>query len=281
MSAHVTAGLDGSPAAQVAVDWAIEEARARRLPLRLVHVVQWPVGSGSFAAAATGDDFYGMRAAAENLLRDRRDHARALVPDLTVTTHLLDGYVAAEMIAESRTAALLVVGQRGLGGFAGLVRGSVSTHLTAHAHCPVLVVPPDTPARAAVTGRVVAGLDDSPQAQPVLDYAAAEAAWRSVPLIVVHACPPADPRLPPATRAAATGAAGQWLAGAVTGWREKLPGLRIRERIAHGAPAGALLAEVCPATCWSSVRTAAAASAACCSAPPARPSCTTRPARSR
>lgn len=41
---------------------------------------------------------------------------------------------------ESRTAALSVVGSRGLGSFTGLLLGSTAVHLAAHGHCPLMVV---------------------------------------------------------------------------------------------------------------------------------------------
>jgi len=53
---------------------------------------------------------------------------------------VLEGHPAPLLIEASEGADLVVVGCRGYGGFAGMLLGSVSQHLTAHARCPVVVV---------------------------------------------------------------------------------------------------------------------------------------------
>ncbi len=60
--------------------------------------------------------------------------------DLTVEWRCVPGNPAEILIEESRLARILVVGSRGLGGFMGLVMGSVSSQCVHHSHCPVLVV---------------------------------------------------------------------------------------------------------------------------------------------
>ena len=44
------------------------------------------------------------------------------------------------LVAASAAARMLVVGTRGLGGFRGMVLGSVSDHCAHNARCPVVVV---------------------------------------------------------------------------------------------------------------------------------------------
>jgi nucleotide-binding universal stress UspA family protein len=59
----------------------------------------------------------------------------------SVRIHAVNGFPAQELIEVSRDADLLVVGSRGVGGFARLLLGSISDHVMHHAHCPVVVVP--------------------------------------------------------------------------------------------------------------------------------------------
>jgi nucleotide-binding universal stress UspA family protein len=60
-------------------------------------------------------------------------------PDITVSA--TTGDMAEELVRASRDADMLVVGSRGSGGFARLLMGSVSSQVTHHAECPVVVIP--------------------------------------------------------------------------------------------------------------------------------------------
>lgn len=61
--------------------------------------------------------------------------------DINLTKRVVHGSAAATLIDEARGADMLVVGTRGLGGFKGLLLGSVSHHLANHAPCPLVIVP--------------------------------------------------------------------------------------------------------------------------------------------
>lgn len=70
-------------------------------------------------------------------------------PDVPVSFVGGTGRPAEVLLAEARGAVLLVVGSRGSGGFSGLVMGSVSQKVVAHAECPVAVLHPGIPAETA------------------------------------------------------------------------------------------------------------------------------------
>ena len=102
------------------------------------------------------------------------------------------------LLSASEQADLLVVGARGLGGFRGLVLGSVSQQVLHHARIPLAVVRVDgadgaadaDPTGASEAGtreRVVVGVDGSDPSMAALRWALAEGAVRKAVVQVVHA----------------------------------------------------------------------------------------------
>ena len=63
--------------------------------------------------------------------------------DVPVTTHVGAGGPASVLVETAHDADLLVIGSRGLGGFRGMLLGSVTQQVIAHAPCPVVVITPD------------------------------------------------------------------------------------------------------------------------------------------
>lgn len=113
--------------------------------------------------------------------------AEDTAPGLDIEVRVEVGSAARLLEQESETSALVVVGSRGLGGFTGLVLGSVAVALSCHAKCPVVVVRGDDPAS---DGPVVVGVNGALENWYVVDRAFAEAEARGAELVAVHAWQP-------------------------------------------------------------------------------------------
>lgn len=132
LSAPVTVGVDGSRPNRAAVEFAFREADLRRSPLRAVHARQaLPI---PYATDLTGD------AAATEQLRQWLLPWLDRFPQVSIELSAEVGSAAHCLLEAARDAGLLVVGSRGLGGFARLLLGSVSHQVVRHAHRPVVVV---------------------------------------------------------------------------------------------------------------------------------------------
>ncbi|RSN09267.1 universal stress protein UspA [Nonomuraea sp. WAC 01424] len=174
MAGPIIACVDGSPPSVAAVEWAASDACRRSLELRLVHVCeQWARDSGSVQYCS------GMLDAAA-------DRARGLAPGIEVVTEMLPGQVVGDLIRESAQADSLVLGSRGLGGFAGMVLGSTSLALAGHAPVPVVVVREASTVRH---GRIVVGYDGH-HSQAAMEYAVTQARAQDAELLVLHAWQP-------------------------------------------------------------------------------------------
>ncbi|MEI7914088.1 MAG: universal stress protein [Mycobacteriaceae bacterium] len=158
----VVVGVDGSRAALRAAVWAIEEARSRDVPLRLVWVavddLPDPLPAAVEAVLGTGSD-------------------------VRLQTETLTGEPAAALLAASGGAVMICVGAAGLKDSGARRVGSTAAALIATAHCPVAVVRGST----GTGGWVVADLDETPDSAAVLQTAVAQARLRAAPLRVLGA----------------------------------------------------------------------------------------------
>ena len=140
-SGAVVVGVDAHPHSAPAVELAFAEASRRGAPLKAVHTWWWDEANAYLA----GTDQRGARSkvveAHRLLVAEMLAGYGEQYPDVDVTEMLVRGRAGTVLVQESREAQLLVVGRRGLGGFPGLLLGSVGSHVIHHAHCPVVVVP--------------------------------------------------------------------------------------------------------------------------------------------
>ncbi|GAA4039328.1 universal stress protein [Nonomuraea soli] len=177
----IIVGVDGSEASRAAVEWAADDACRTGEPLRLVHAVdRWPYQINRYPAPELTD---WLTRGGEKILAQAEEIARVRQPHVEVSTALVEGPVALTLRDQAKDASAIVVGSRGLGGFAGALLGSVSVHVAGHAHCPVVVVHAD---QGPVKGLVVVGVDDSPECEPALEYAFGQAAMRGARVMAVH-----------------------------------------------------------------------------------------------
>lgn len=257
-SAPIVVGVDGSAQSLHALDWATREAAARHRPLRIVHAFQWPLTNELMGPPAVGPPDAGLQYAAERVLSAAADRARAAAPTLTVGTDLPADVPAAALIDASRHADLVVVGHRGLGGFSGLLVGSVGVQTAAHAACPVVVVRDSDPTGSpeqrrgepgSAAGQVVVGVDGSELSSWAVDFAFAHAALHGLGVVAVHAHQrPAFAALGESRIAAhdvddRREADAGLLSDTLAGYRDRYPDVPVREKLARGRPAAVLVAE--------------------------------------
>ncbi|WP_435869686.1 universal stress protein [Actinoplanes xinjiangensis] len=184
---EIIVGYDGSPHAQTALMWALDEAARTGASIELVYV------DGSPVLVPTARMLRPPEPLPDSCLTDivngtlERAVARAkkTQPLIDVTARTMRGHPATALIGLSRKAHLIVLGGTGHSAVTGLL-GSVSTPVSAHSHCPVVIVRGE-PADGAP---VVVGVDGSASAATVLDFAAEQASARKAPLRVIRAWPP-------------------------------------------------------------------------------------------
>jgi nucleotide-binding universal stress UspA family protein len=142
-SKWIIVGVDGSDGSRHALEFALREAQLRDASVRVVCTwhVPWSAYSGA-PGLDTGLIVTTLREDADQIVHQMVAEAGAKAEGVEVVAEVCEGQPAEVLAERSRGAALLVVGSRGLGGFSGLLLGSVSHECAQHAECPVAIVPP-------------------------------------------------------------------------------------------------------------------------------------------
>jgi nucleotide-binding universal stress UspA family protein len=134
----IVVGVDGSGHSDRALAWAVDEARMRGMTLRVIYAFPELL---SLVGSPAHEYYPQMEKEAQQVF----ERALAAMPDTTgvrVERVLVAGNPSKVLVEASQDADLLVVGSRGVGGFHGMLTGSVSMQCVQHASCPVLVVRP-------------------------------------------------------------------------------------------------------------------------------------------
>ena len=141
----IVVGVDGSDHSRRALVWAVREAGRHHVPLEVVTVHPPPVRPATgiyWGVSAYPENSFDpelARMAIQEFVDKAANEIGEAVPAVTVS--VVTGDAAEELVNASRDAEMLVVGSRGSGGFARLLMGSVSSQVTHHAECPVVVIP--------------------------------------------------------------------------------------------------------------------------------------------
>ncbi|WP_354637878.1 universal stress protein [Kitasatospora camelliae] len=130
---YLVVGVDGSPSAAAAVDFAFDQAALRGAELRAV----WAWQSTLIAHL----DEEGAIATLRRLLAETTAGRSATHPDVTVSHEVVRGHPVEVLSEAGRHALAVVVGRRGRGGWTGMRLGSVPHGLLHRAPCPVIVAP--------------------------------------------------------------------------------------------------------------------------------------------
>jgi nucleotide-binding universal stress UspA family protein len=136
---RIVVGVDGSPSSEEALRWGLAQSALTGQPVHAVISWEFPVDYG---VAPMGDFDWEANSAAvlSGTVQKVLAEVRPEGPADEVEQHVDRGHPARVLLEAAASAALLVVGSRGHGGFTGMLLGSVSQHVVAHAACPVVVV---------------------------------------------------------------------------------------------------------------------------------------------
>lgn len=238
----IVVGVDGSEQSELAIRYAVADARRRGTGVTVVHAVHETAPMTAMLPLVSVEAFTEV---GQRLVEDGERLVSDLDPDLEVGSLVKAGPAVHVLVSAGEHASAVVLGHRTRSTTQRVLSSSTASGVAARAHCPVVSVP-QTWVEGAEHGRVVVGLDDSAAARDALALAFAEASVRKAGLTVLHAW-----RLPVAYEDVESSRLqfDDWMSTAseqidriVAPWREVYPDVAVEIDLRHDYAAPALVA---------------------------------------
>lgn len=134
---EIVVGVDGSESSKYALKWAARLAPSLGATIHAIVAWEYPI---VFNLEAGLPGAWQPDVTAKEILNETLDTVFGKERPAGLKGSISQGHPTFVLLDASKKAEMLIVGSRGLGGFSGLLLGSVSSACAEHAKCPVLVV---------------------------------------------------------------------------------------------------------------------------------------------
>lgn len=183
----IVVAVDGSAASTQAVRWAANTALKRGEPLRLVSSYAMPQFLYAEGMVPPQELYNELEAEAMTKINAAKAVVEEFSSEVEVSYQVEEGNPIDMLLDLSEDCTMIVMGSRGLGGFSGMVLGSVSAAVVSHAKCPVVVVRENSDVNPDTKyGPVVVGVDGTDVAEKAIEMAFSEANARGAKLRGIH-----------------------------------------------------------------------------------------------
>lgn len=138
---QIVVGVDGSDTSKEALRWAARLASPLNATIHAIVAWEYPIVfglEGGMPGSWKPDE------TAKEIMNHALDSVFGKERPTGLKASISQGHATFVLLDASKHAEMLIVGSRGLGGFSGLLLGSVSSACAEHAKCPVLVVHGDS-----------------------------------------------------------------------------------------------------------------------------------------
>jgi nucleotide-binding universal stress UspA family protein len=240
-SGPVLIGVNDEPSSDLALRWALSDARTLGVPVRVVHAFSGISRTEPMYRDIPDANLGQPQHVAEQLVARTIDQAGEIDSEVVVKGEAIEGSPGRVLALEASSATELVLGSRHLTALRSAVLGSVGVAVAGRTACPVIVVrgPAGLPEQGAA---VVVGVDTTDRAQSVLAVGFDHASRHQVPLQPVLCWHPdllASMKWRPSPPAPEH--AEMWLSEALAGWRDRYPDVAVHPEVIREHPVAGLI----------------------------------------